>query len=167
MARPPRGQGVIEQARAYRARAKTAEELRMAQAVLLPLELGLSLQQTAQAIGKSLRWTTELRGEFIQRGGPPPSDRPTRGGRYRQNMSPAEEAEFLAPFLNEAKEGGILVVGKIKVCLEARLGRTVALASVYNLLHRHGWRKLAPDKRNPKTDVAAQEDWKKTPRNPR
>ncbi|MDR0250284.1 MAG: winged helix-turn-helix domain-containing protein [Burkholderiales bacterium] len=37
----------------------------------------------------------------------------------------------------------------------------MALSSVYNLLHRHGWRKLAPDKRHPKSDPQAQEEWKK------
>ena len=161
MARPPRGREVVEQAKVCLAKAKTAEELRQAQAVLLPLVFGLSLQQTAEAIGKSLRWTTQLRGEFIRRGGPRSGGKPSRGGRYRQNMTLEQEADFLAPFFEEAKAGGILVVSQIKNALEARLGRNVALASAYNLLHRHGWRKLAPDKRNPKTDAAAQEEWKK------
>ena len=76
-------------------------------------------------------------------------------------MTREEEAVFLEPFFEKAKSGGILVVGEIKQALDIRLGRTVALASAYNLLHRHGWRKLAPDKRHPKADVAAQEDWKK------
>ena len=68
---------------------------------------------------------------------------------------------FLAPFFEKAAAGGILVVTEIKQALDTRLGRKVALASVYNLLHRHGWRKIAPDKRHPKTDVEAQENWKK------
>jgi Winged helix-turn helix len=70
----------------------------------------------------------------------------------------------LAPFLDRARSGGILVVGQVKSELEARLGRPMALSSVYNLLHRHGWRKLAPDKRHPQSDPAAQQEWKKTPR---
>ena len=65
------------------------------------------------------------------------------------------------PFLEQAATGGVLVVGQIKVALDARLGREAALASVYNLLHRHDWRKLAPDKRHPQSDLLAQEDWKK------
>jgi hypothetical protein len=76
-------------------------------------------------------------------------------------MSREEEAAFLAPFFDKAQVGGILIVGEIKQALDARLGRKVALASAYNLLHRHGWRKLAPDKRHPQTDVVAQEEWKK------
>ena len=79
----------------------------------------------------------------------------------RQIMTPEEEMAFLAPFFEKAAAGGILVVTEIKQALDTRLGRKVALASVYNLLHRHGWRKIAPDKRHPKTDVEAQENWKK------
>ena len=67
----------------------------------------------------------------------------------------------LAPFLDRASTGGILVVGQVKAEIEARLGRSMALSSVYNLLHRHGWRKLAPDKRHPQSDPLAQQEWKK------
>ena len=74
---------------------------------------------------------------------------------------------LLAPFFEKAKEGGILVVGEIKRAMDVRLGRKVTLASAYNLLHRHGWRKLVPDKQHPQANVAAQEHWKKTPRRPR
>lgn len=76
------------------------------------------------------------------------------------------EAELLKPFLESAGVGGILVVGQIKLQLEAALGRKMALPSVYKFLHRHNWRKLAPDKRHPQSDPVAQEDWKKTRRNP-
>lgn len=76
-------------------------------------------------------------------------------------MTMAQEREFLAPFLEQAAVGGVLVVGRIKAALDERLGRQVALASVYNLLHRHDWRKLAPDKRHPQSDPNAQEVWKK------
>ena len=90
-----------------------------------------------------------------------PNGAANREHRPRQNMNPEEEAAFLAPFIEKAKSGGMLVVVEIKRALDARLGRKTALASTYNLLHRHGWRKLAPDKRHPKADVAAQDDWKK------
>jgi hypothetical protein len=78
-------------------------------------------------------------------------------------MAHDEEAAILVTFFEKDKAGDILIVGEIKRALEARLGRKVALASTYNLLHRHGWRKLAPDKRPPKRDVAAQDEWKKSP----
>jgi len=70
MARPRRGKEVLERARDTLRKARRAEELREAQAVVLPLEFGLTLKQTAEVIGKSVRWTTQLRSEFIRRGGP-------------------------------------------------------------------------------------------------
>ena len=76
-------------------------------------------------------------------------------------MSIEEERAFLLPFFEKAKAGGVLVVSDIKEAMDIRLGRQVALASAYNLLHRHGWRKLAPDKRHPQSDVESQEAWKK------
>lgn len=78
-------------------------------------------------------------------------------------MTKNEEEAFLAPFFEAARQGGVLVVSVIHEALEQRLKRKVALASAYNLLHRHGWRKLTPDKRHVKADMQAQEEWKKTP----
>jgi transposase len=161
MARTASGSEFLEQAKACLAKAQTVNELRQAQAVVLPLELGISMEQTAQLLGVSEGWACQLRTRFIRNGGQWDEAGPGRGGRRRENLSREEEAAFLAPFLEQAKAGGILVVSEIKQALDARLGRVTALASTYNLLHRHGWRKLAPDKRHPKSDPAAQADWKK------
>jgi transposase len=76
-------------------------------------------------------------------------------------MTPEQERTTLAPLLERAAAGGVLVVGQVKAELEQALGRPMALSSVYNLLHRHGWRKLAPDKRHPQSDPLAQQEWKK------
>jgi len=161
MARKARGRDLLEQAKGCLSKAKTVEELRQAQAVVMPLEFGFSIEQTARAIGVSPGWACQLRNRFIRDGGIPGEGKPSRGGRRRENMSLAEEKAFLAPFFEKAKVGGILVVSEIKDALDQRLGRNVALASAYNLLHRHDWRKLAPDKRHPKSDADAQDKWKK------
>ncbi len=161
MSRPASGDDeVLMNARQAIASARTVEQLRQAQAVVLPLDYGLSLADTAQVIGVSPGWACQLRRRFMhgQVAGAPGA--PTAGGRKRQNMSLQEEREFLAPFLEQAATGGVLVVGQIKAALDKRLGREVALASAYNLLHRHDWRKLAPDKRHPQSDPLAQEEWK-------
>ena len=162
MSRPASGDDrILMDARQAIASAQTVEQLRQAQAVVLPLDYAMSLADTAQVIGVSPGWACQLRRRFIHghKAGTP--DAPTAGGRKRQNMSLQEEREFLAPFLECAAGGGVLVVGQIKAALDKRLGREVALASVYNLLHRHNWRKLAPDKRHPQSDPLAQEEWKK------
>ena len=161
MARIARGEKFTEQALQTIVSAQTVEQLRQAQAVILPLLFAMSLEQTAQITGLSVSWVSKQRNQFIQ--GKPVGDGsvPARGGRRRQNFTLEEEAALLQPFLEQAKEGGVLVVGQIKPHIDAALGRIVSLSSVYALLHRHNWRKLAPDKRHPKSDPVAQEEWKK------
>jgi len=61
MARKARGRDLLEQAKGLLSKAKTAEELRQAQAVVMPLEFGLSIEQTARAIGVSTGWACQLR----------------------------------------------------------------------------------------------------------
>lgn len=165
MARPASGKDVLDKAKETLANARTVEELRQAQAVILPLQYGFSMDQVAATLGISKGWACQLRMRFIQSGGLPAESKPKRGGRRRENMSKKEEADFLAPFFDKAAHGGILIVSEIKRALDKRMGRETALASTYNLLHRHNWRKLAPDKRHPKTDVEAQLEWKKNSRN--
>ena len=106
----------------------------------LPLVYGLTLNQVADAIGVSIGWACQLRTRFIRNRGLSVPLRETAGDKQRRRrLSREEEVEFLAPFLEPTKTGGVVVVRDIKSGLEARLGRTVALATVYNLLHRHGW----------------------------
>ena len=164
MARTAGGQQFLDMAKELLAGAKTVKELRQAQSVILPLEFNLSLDQTSAITGVSRGWVCQLRMEFIRANGAI-EHKASRGGRHRENMTLAQEANLLAPFIEKAKVGGILVVSEIKDALQVQLGRTVALASVYNLLHRHDWRKLVPDKRHPKSDPEAQEAFKKTPGN--
>jgi transposase len=103
------------------------------------------------------------RNEYIRRAGFKQSK--AQAIRNHAHMALAEEREFLAPFLEKARCGGLLVVNEIHQAMQEHLGRNVALASAYNLLHRHGWRKLVPDKRNVAVDVHAQDEWKKNCRN--
>jgi transposase len=161
MARPASGREILAKAKEALREASTPGELRKAQAVILPLEFGFSLKQVASVLGVSRGWACQLRTQFIRAGGLHSYGESKKGGRRRENMSKEEERAFLAPFIDKASKGGILVVGEIKRALDAHLGREVALASVYNLLHRHNWRKLAPDKRHPQSDPVVQEEWKK------
>jgi hypothetical protein len=66
MARKAGGADQVASARELLRTAKTADELRTAQAVLLPLELGLSLELTAKAIGRSVGATCNLRTRYCK-----------------------------------------------------------------------------------------------------
>ena len=159
MARLPRGSDVLERAQELLSVVTDIGDLRMLQAVVFPLVHGMSIQETAKAIGMGVTWTARARNEFIRCGRIP--ERISYKTRNKAYMTYDEEADFLAPFFESASQSRILVVSVIHEALEQRLGHKVALASAYNLLHRHGWRKLVPMKRHIKADKQAQEDWKK------
>lgn len=76
-------------------------------------------------------------------------------------MTLAEEHRFLEPWAKLAAEGGMLVVAPLRAALAQELGHRVAPSVVYRLLARHGWRKVSPDTRHPKSDPAVQQEWKK------
>ena len=86
----------------------------------------------------------------------------TRGGRYRENMTLAEEIEFLAPFIEKGKTGALAVTGEIKRAYEAKVGKDVSESTIYRLLDRHGFRKIVPYKRHKKANIEEQEAFKKT-----
>lgn len=90
------------------------------------------------------------------------SIRDKRGGRYRENMTLVEEAEFLEPFIEKGKTGALAVAGEIKRAYEAKVGKKVAESTIYRLLNRHGFRKIVPYKRHTKANVEKQEAFKKT-----
>ena len=84
-----------------------------------------------------------------------------RGGRRRQNLTVEGESELLRAFLAAAESGGVLEAGAIKAAYEARIGRPVPKSTIYRMLARHGWRKLAPRPRHPAMDPARQAAFKK------
>ena len=159
MARTATGSEVLEQAQQALREAKTVEELRQAQAVVLPLLLGLSIEQTAAALGISIGWACQLRRRFITAGHLVRRTRPAQGP--RAYLSRVEEETLLEPFVERARQGQIVVAAEIRAVLEQHLGKRTAPSTVYNLLRRHGWRKLAPDRVHPQGNPPAQRRWKK------
>ena len=112
--RPVSGRDVLPQAMEAMHSAKTAQELRQAQAVVLPLLLDLSLPQTARALGVCPTWVCVLRRRFakVAKGEAMPT--PPRGGRRRQNLSIEQEQVFLEPFLGPASTGNVVVVAAVR-----------------------------------------------------
>jgi transposase len=143
--------------------ATSVEQLRAAQAVLLPAAMNATLEQTAAILGVGRATVARLQGKFRRMGRSRMSERKPRnwGGRRNALLTVAEEKEFLAPWLDQAKNGGLVVVSPMRAALAQRLGKTVKASVVYRLLDRHGWRKVAPDTRHPKSDPKAQAAWKK------
>lgn len=154
----------IKRARAAAARAHSAEELRCAQAILLPAVTGITWQKTAALLGVGRATIPRLQARFRQRTAPGKVSRRNWGGRRRALLTMAEERVFLAPWVKQAKDGRMLVISSLRAAFAQKVGRPVAATVVYRMLERHGWRKVAPDTRHPKADPKAQEDWKKNSR---
>jgi transposase len=69
-------------------------------------------------------------------------------GNHR-NMTPEEEKEFLKPFKQQAIAGEILEVSDIITAYSNTLNKKVSKSTVYDLLHRNGWRKVMPRSKHP------------------
>jgi len=91
---------------------------------------------------------------------------PGKGGRRSGYLTREHEQQVLAPFFAQAQVGAITTVAQIKQAFEAQVGQDVAETTIYLLLHRHGWRKLAPRSFHPKANPEEQALFKKTLRRP-
>ncbi len=148
----------IQRAKQLRDNAITVAEYRKALSVLLPGELGLDAGRTAKLLGTSRRTVFRDRGRISNQDVIPKN---LWGGRRRCVMTIEEEQEFLAQWMDKATIGGVLTVPPIHAVLVKRLGRDIPMSTTYRLLARHGWRKVQPDTKHPKSDPAMQDEFKK------
>ena len=165
MARPRRMDPlVVKRAQLTATTTTTVESLRQCQAVLLPALFGATLEQTAAVLDVSRATVPRLQAAFRKH--PSAGGNPVRnwGGRRKSLLTQEEEVAFLKPWLASAATGQLVVVAPIRAALAQQLGKPVKPSVVYRLLARHGWRKVAPDTRHPKSQPEVQEGWKKNAR---
>ena len=73
-----------------------------------------------------------------------------RGGPNRRNMTDEEEKAFLAGYEEAAKTGQITTIAEIAAAYDKATGKEHGSKStVYYLLHKHGWRIVAPQTTHP------------------
>lgn len=162
MARPRRVDStLVAKAQRVAAQAQDLQELRMAQAVLLPAIGSLTLEQTATALGVGRATVARLQTRFRQHGERNSPRRTAWGGRRRALLTQEEEAAFMANWKAPAERGELVVLTPLRAALDRQVGRRVKPSVVYRLVRRHRWRKVAPDTRHPKADPQVQEEWKK------
>ena len=129
--------------------------------MVLLRESGMAQPAIAEAMGVSLSTVNRAHMAFNHGGIKALKPKPI-GGRQRENMTVAEERVLLARFAKAAGAGEMLNVHDLKTAYEKAIGHATSDSTVYNLLHRHGWRKLMPRPHHPKRDLAAQNAFKKT-----
>ena len=84
-----------------------------------------------------------------------------RGGRRGGLFTWEEEEALLAVIGEKAMQGLVVIAHPIREYAEKKLGRGVSKDYAYDLLHRHGWRKVSPRPHHPKAKVEQQEEFKK------
>lgn len=162
MARPRKiDSGLVAQAQEVAARTGDIQELRMAQAVLLPALAQMTLKATAKVLGVGRATVARLQFRFRRWKKEAAWPRRRWGGRRRALMKLEDEQVFLADWKPKAEQGELVVVTPLRGALEKKLGRRVKPSVVYRLLERHHWRKVAPDTRHPKAEASVQDEWKR------
>ncbi len=139
----------------------TKEGYQRVQAVWLRMKLGLHAAEIAQILGIHEASVWRIHSRYFKNGAKI-FDEGLSGGRWHENLSLEEEAAFLKPYCKQAESSGMIVVTDVANGYEKLIGRGVPKSTVYRLLERHGWRKIAPRPSHPKADPEAQDAFKKT-----
>lgn len=87
-----------------------------------------------------------------------------RGGRRFGLLSLDEEKNLLEQIRSKAEEGRILTAYAIRAHIEGKTRKAVSEDYIYDVLHRHGWRKVMPRPQHPKADKEKQVEFKKNSR---
>ena len=128
--------------------------------MVLLRESGMTQPQIAEAMGVSLSTVNRTHMAYADGGIKALKPKPI-GGRQRQNMTVAEEAALLDKFAKAAGAGELLNIQDLKLAYEKAIGHPTSNSTIYNVLARHGWRKLVPRPFHPKRNLKAQNDFKK------
>src|ERR1700741_295018 len=129
--------------------------------MVLLRESGMTQPAIAEAMGVSLSTVNRAHMAYEEGGIKALRPKPC-GGRKRENMTIAEEKSLLARFAKAAGAGEMLNIHDLKLAYEQAIGHKTSNSTVYDLLGRHGWRKLMPRPFHPQRDIAAQDAFKKT-----
>jgi len=144
--------------------AKSAMELRRIQAIYFRARYDEMAEEIAGRTGLKVQTIRNLHSAWLREGDAILAAG-KKGGRYRELLTVEQERLLIEAHRARAERGGILEVSIIHRAYEQAVGKKVAKSTVYRMLHRHGWRKIAPRRRHPNADKEAQEAFKKTGRN--
>jgi transposase len=140
-------------------RAKTKRDMQRVQCVGFHLLQKLSSADIARVVCVSPVTVRRVWIAFAKHGEEALFDE-KRGGRHREHLRADEEKIFLQPFIKRAHAGGFMNIKPVHMALERKLGKTIPSSTTYAMLHRQGWRKIAPRAHHPKGDPIAREKFK-------
>lgn len=140
--------------------AKDPRQLQRWQIIYTALIQPRKAEEIAKCVGVSKSLVQHIIPAY-NRGGIQAIEIKSCGGRYHSYMSEEEEELFLEPFYRLAERGELTIAKEIQMAYEKQIGHKVHKTTIYDILKRHGWRKILPRGRHPKADSEAQETFKK------
>ena len=140
--------------------AKSKSQFQRVQCLGLRASLGLAADEVATAIGWQPTSVRRLQAQYLKEG---KQVLPAvgRGGRRNQNLTVEQERQLLAEFDARAERAGMLEVSQIRRAYEDAVGHPVPKSTVYRMLARQDWRKIAPRRRHPEANRRRQRAFKK------
>lgn len=142
---------------------KSKDEFRRYQALYLRISNQSPTSLISQITGLSVSHIHKIHSLCYRNGISAIATKP-KGGRHRSYLSLEEEVAMLCEIEKTAIKGGVVEIGKVHKLFEEKVGGKVAKYTAYRLLHRHGWRKIAPRPYHPKQKADAMETFKKSGR---
>lgn len=127
-------------------RNKTVE--RRLQALLMRAN-GKSLQEISEATGYHYAHVSQLISKYAH-GGLDPVVKSEYGGN-RRNLSYEEEAQLLKPYIEKVEAGQLVDVKELAEAYQKSVDHKTGDYQVYRVLKRHGWRKVMPRSKHPKS----------------
>ena len=138
---------------------KTASETKRIQSILLGAK-GVSSELISTVVGFTPVYIRKIWRRYRLEGKQYLLGERRGKNRSMAHMTIEEEKSFLDPFFQQAKGGGILIATDVYNAHKELLGKNIPLSTTYNLLHRHGWRKIAPRHSHPKGKEEKQKEFK-------
>ena len=127
---------------------KNKNAYRRLQAVALRYE-GWQRSEVLEITGFNPQWVGHLCRVYRNEGTEGLLKDGRKGGNHK-NMTNDEEKAFLSRFEELATKGQIITINDIASAYDDAVGvKHGSLSTVYYLLHKHGWRKVAPKQYHP------------------
>jgi transposase len=139
---------------------QSKEQFQRWQTIYIIKSKGLCPEETAEIVGVS----TGTVHQWVHRynhGGPEDYVLKGRGGRRTSYMTLEQESALLEEFTEDAARGLLITAGDVQRRILEKTGREVSDDFVYDLFSRHGWRKIVPRPKHPKSRKEQQEAFKK------
>jgi transposase len=134
--------------------------IKRVQCIYFKVKFGKTPEEIGDMVGYNNSYVKQIQAEYWKNGDTAFYLK-QRGGRRRENLTIMEEKAIVNEFEKKAENAEILEVSKIKEAYENKIGKKVPKSTVYRMLKRHKWRKIAPRPTHPDSKPEVTENFKK------